>query len=194
MMIRRKAAALIARELRTKSKNPGNTLRVFVDTFCSEGMLSLQETQAKMAQHQIGLCGVCGAEHVFLSSAAEAALARGYDIVISPSPLQPERIAHLFIPECDLGIGIGKGDRYIHLDKIVYHQSDAECSELIRETDSMRLALLSKARKELALARHDHDNLEEAVNPYVDFQGVYEEAEAFAEKLLKNALPESTSV
>ena len=193
-IIRHKAAALISRELRTKRRNPGKTLRVFVDAFCCEGMLSLHETQANMAQHQIGLCGICGAEHVFLSSAAEAALARGYDIVISPSPLQPERIAHLFIPECDLGIGIGKGDRYIHLDKIVYHQSDAEYSELIRETDSMRLALLSRGRKELALARHDHDNLEEAVNPYVDFPGVYEDAEAFAENLLNNALPESTAV
>ena len=193
-IIRRKAAALIARELRTKGRNPQKPMRVFVDAFCCEGMLTLHETQAKMAQHQIGLCGICGAEHVFLSSAAEAALARGYEIVISPSPLQPERIAHLFIPECDLGIGIGKGDRYIHLDKIVYNQADAEFSELVRETDSMRTALLSKAHKELALARHDHDNLEKAVNPYVDFSGVYEEAEAFAGKLLNDAPPESMSV
>lgn len=193
-IIRRKAAALIARELRAKGRNPGKTLRVFIDAFCCEGMLSLHDTQAKIARHQIGLFGVCGAEHVFLSSAAEAALARGYDIVISPSPLQPDRIAHLFIPECDLGIGIGKGDRYIHLDKIVHHQADAEFSARIRDTDSMRLSLLSRAQKELALARQKHDNLEEAVNPYVDFSSVYEEAEAFAEKLLNNASPESASL
>lgn len=188
--IRQKAAALIARETHTKSRKSGKVLRIFTDAFTGEGLLSLQETQINLARHMIGLRGVCGAENAFLSSAAETALARGNDVILSLSPLKPDRIAHLFIPEFELGIGVGKGDRYIHLDKIVYHHAGKEYSALIRETDSLRLALLARARKELALARHHHDRLEEAVNPYVDFSGVYEAAETFGKQLLADPFTE----
>ena len=185
-IIRRKASALIARELRTKSKKPGRALRIFTDAFTGEGMLSLRETQASLAGYRIGLQGICGGEHAFLSAASEAALVRGWDVIQALSPTQPERIAHLFIPEQGLGIGVGDGDRHIHLDRIVYQQTDREETVRIRETEAMRLALLSRARKELSLARHHHDLLESAVNAYVDFTGVYESASLFADELLNH--------
>lgn len=190
--IRRKAAALISRELRSKNRKPGKFLSFFTEAFTGEGMYSLREAKGIPAGHQIGLNGVCGAEHAFLSTAAEAAIARGYDVLLSLSPLQPKRISHLFVPDTGFAIGMGKGDRTIHLDRIVFQHSDREYLTLIRETDSLRLALLSRARKELALAKHHHDRLEEAVNPYVDFPGVYQAAEAFAADLLEKGSAGST--
>ena len=188
-VIRRKASALVARELHVKSRTPGRIRRIFTDSFTGEGIVSLPETQTALGEMHIGLRGICGGEHAFLSAAADAALSRGWDVVLSPSPLQPERLCQLFIPEQGLGIGLGESSRYIHLDKIVYRIAGKEDVARIRDTESMRLALLARARKELALARHHHDQLEEAVNPYVDFSGVYEAANAFADALLKNARP-----
>ena len=98
-IIRRKASSLIARELRSKSRNPGRVRRVFTNAFTGEGMISLPETQAALAQRRIGLHGICGGEHAYLSAATECAIARGWDVVVSPSPLQPDLIAHLYIPE-----------------------------------------------------------------------------------------------
>ena len=186
-VIRRRAAALIGRELRTKSRTPGKTRRVFTDAFTGEGMVSLPETKAVLVQRQIGIRGICGAEHVFLAAAADAAVSKGWDAVLAPSPLQPNKLAHLFVPENGLGIGVGEGDRYIHLDNLIYRMAGKEEAARIRDTESMRLALLTKGRKELALARFHHDRLEAAVNPYVDFAGVQEAAKAFAEKMLKTA-------
>lgn len=186
-VIRRKAVSLITRELRLKSKTPGRRRRFFADAFTCEGMVALSDTHAALAEQRIGLQGICGCEHAFLSAAAEAALARGWDVVQCPSPLRLDRLSHLFIPECGLGICTGSGDRYIHLDKIVYHSADREESARIREAESMRLALLARARKELALAKLHHDLLEKSVNPYVDFSAVYESAEAFADDLLRAA-------
>ncbi len=181
-IIRRKASSLIARELRSKSRNPGKVRRVFTNAFTGEGMISLPETQAALAQRRIGLHGICGGEHAYLSAATECAIARGWDVVVSPSPLQPDLIAHLYIPECGLGIGVGEGDRHIHLDTLVYRMADHEETARIRDTESMRLALLTKAMKELAQAKRQHDRLEESVNPYVDFSCVQAAAEAFADE------------
>ena len=189
--IRRKAKALMARELRVKEQKPGRVLQMFTDAFTSEGLISLPETDAALARQRIGLRGICGAEHIFLQAAAEAALARGWELILCPSPLQPDKPSRLYIPERGLGIGVGEGDRYIHLDRLIYRASDREEASRIREAESMRLALLSKAQKELLLARHHHDRLEEAVNPFVDFSGVYEAAEAFAENLLKTCSPQT---
>ncbi len=189
--VRRKAVSLIARELHAKTSKTGRVLKIFTDAFTGNGMLSMEETCRELASRRIGLRGICGGEHIFLSSAAEAAHARGWDTVLALSPLDPQRIAHLFIPEIGLMIGSGEGDRYIHLDRIVYQKTGRDEAARIRDSESMRLALLSRARKELALARHHHDILEQAVNPYVDFAGVHEAAETFAAGLLENVSPET---
>ena len=186
--IRKKAVSLITRELHVKSRKAGGSQRIFTDAFTGEGMLSLSARESEPAKRRISLRGICGSEHVFLASAAETAAARGWDIVLALSPLDPRKIAHLYIPENDLILGIGEGNRCIHLDKVIYRQAGREESMRIRETESMRLALLSRARKELELAHHHHDLLEEAVNPYVDFSGVYELAESFAADLLKGTV------
>ena len=193
-IIRRKASALITRELRVKSKTPGRITRVFLDAFTGNGMLSLADTKEKLAEHRIGLHGVCGIEHAFLSAAADAALSRGWDVVLALSPLQPGSIAQLFIPERGFGIGVGEGERYIHLDKIIYQQTGRDESATIRDTESMRNALLTRAKKELALARYHHDRLEEAVNPYVDFTEVYKAANSFADRLLLETAAGEASV
>ncbi len=185
--LRRKAVSLISRELRKQSRNGRIIGRYFTDAFTGEGLISLSETRKAMAPRLISLQGICGAENCFLATAANAAAARGWDTVICPDPLQPERIAHLLIPEHGFGLSVGEGERRIHLDRLIYSAVGKEESARIRETEAMRLALLSKARKELQAAKFHHDRLEAAVNPYVDFSGVYTLAEDFAQKLLSGA-------
>ena len=185
--IRKKARSLIARELRKRGREPGTARRFFVDAFTGEGSMALSETWRALTSRTIGLQGVCGAESLFLAAAGEAAMERGWNVILCPDPLQPDRTARLLIPEQGLGIGIGPGDRRIHLDRLVYNAVDKEESAHIRDTEAMRLALLNKAKKELRLAKQHHDRLEAAVNPHVDFAGVYDFAERFASELLSQA-------
>ncbi len=182
--IRRKARSLIGRELRKKGREEGSVRRFFTDAFTGDGLLSLPDGRRTLAPRLISLQGICGAENCFLAEAAEAARIRGWDAVICPDPVSPDRIAHLLMPEIGFGLTAGDGDRTIHLDRFIYSAVDKEEAVRIRETEAMRLALLTKARKELQLAKYHHDRLEEAVNPYVDFAGVYAAAERFAQGLL----------
>ena len=182
--IRRKARALMSRELKKKCREPGSVQRIFTDAYTGEGLISLPDSRRALAPRLIALQGICGAAYCFLNAAAEAAASRGWDTVLCPDPLKPERIAHVLIPQQGLGLTTGSGDRTIHLDRLVYSAAGKEEAARIRETDAMRLALLGKARKELQLAKHHHDRLEEAVNPFVDFEGVYDAAESFARNLL----------
>ena len=182
--IRRKAQALIVRELHKKGRADGRVHRWFTDAYTGEGFVSLPDSRRALASRLIALQGICGAENSFLDSAAKTAVSRGWDTVICPDPLRPERISHILFPEQGLGLVTGEGDRTIHLDRIVYSTAGKEEAVRIRETEAMRLALLAKARKELQLAKYHHDRLEEAVNPFVDFSGVYSMAENFACSLL----------
>ncbi len=184
--IRKKARSLVARELRKKGREQGGFQRFFTDAFTGDGFISLPDGRRALAPRLIALQGICGAESCFLNEAAEMVKARGWDVVICPDPLSPERIAHLLIPEIGFGITTGDGDRTIHLDRIVYSAVGKEEAARIRDTEAMHLALLTKARKELQLAKYHHDRLEEAVNPYVDFSGVYAAAEQFAQNLLSD--------
>ena len=185
--IRRKAVSLITRELRRQNRKAHILYRMFTDAFTCDGVLSLPETRRAIAPRIISVHGICGADACFLNAAAEAALARGWDTILCPDPLNPEHIAHVLIPECGLGLSVGAGDRRIHLERYVYAAEDKEEAKQIRETEAMRTALLTRARSELLLAKQHHDRLEEAVNHSVDFNGVYAMAEDFAQKLLGGA-------
>ncbi len=182
--LRRKARSLVIREMRKKGRETGGVQRFFTDAFTGDGLMSLTDGRRALAPRLIALQGICGAESCFLAEAAEAAKTRGWDIVLCLDPLNPERIAHLLIPEIGFGITTGEGDRTIHLERIIYSAIGKEEAARIRETEAMRLALLTKARKELQLAKYHHDRLEETVNPYVNFDGVYTAAERFAKTLL----------
>ncbi len=185
--ILRRAKSLMTRELRRKSRERGRTQRIFTDAFTCQGIVSLGETRTALCPRQICLQGVCGAEGLFLAAAAETALERGWDVILSPDPIRPEKPAHLLIPEQGLCVGCGGGGRRIRLDRAVYAAAGREEAGRMREAEAMRRALLIKAERELGLARSSHDRLEEAVNPFVDFDAVLAEADALAEKLLRGA-------
>ena len=106
----------------------------------------------------------------------EEALRRGLSPVLCPDPLEPERIAHLLLPEAGLGLTSGEGDRRIRLDRLG-PEPPAEERAKRKEILRLRDALLSKALEELASAKKAHDALEAAAKPCIDFSGVTAEGD-----------------
>ncbi len=182
--IRRRASALAERNLKRRSgAGKGSVTRFFTDAFTCRGSLSLPETRRALAPRLISLPGGGIRGHLFLETLLTLALDRGYDAVVCPDPLAPERIAHLLLPEAGFGVTTGEGDRRIHLEKLGGFPAEGDKASR-RETGQLRRSLLRKARKELSLAKFDHDRLEEAVHPFVDFDAVEEAAGSLARRLL----------
>ena len=78
----------------------------------------------------------------------------------------------------------GEGDRRIHLEKLGDHYGTAD-GLAEKEAEGMKRSLLHKAKKELSLAKHDHDLLEAAVHPNVDFPAVEAAALEMADRILR---------
>ena len=186
--IRQRARSLIQRELRQKGRERGSITRWFSDAFSCLGSVSLTETRLSLCPRLITLTGGADAADIFLKEALETALGKGYDVTVNPSPLDPDVLSHVLIPEVGLGFTVGSGSRKLHLDKQLRAFSSAGWLSVRREASVQRDALLRKAQQELKLAKQEHDRLEAAVNPYVDFDAVG----ALAEDLIERELsPES---
>ncbi len=182
--VARRAEALAARTL-GRGRGEGRVLRCYTDAFTCRGLVSLTESRRALAPRLVALTGSREETDLFLQTFLRAAGERGREAVLCPDPLDERRIAHLLLPELGFGITTGEGDRRIHLEKLGPPPSEGEKAEA-RELDKLRSSLLALAQKELALAKEDHDRLEAAVAPHVDFSGVT----AYTEELISRVFGE----
>lgn len=182
--IRLRAQRLAAREFRRSETGQGRVTRFFTDAFTCAGTVTLPESRSALCSRLLSLSGAAGASALFLETLAEAALARNWDIVLCPDPLQPARPAHLLIPELDLGVVTSGGGRRLHLEKTVFAAMDPRDKAEYREASALRDALLAKAHEALQAAKASHDQLEAAVHPFIDFSGVTAFTERFTNQLI----------
>lgn len=168
--IRQRALAFARRHLRRLRGN-GSCRRVFLDAFTCRGFVSFPDNLGYPENQVLSLTGGPEKSDIFLRALLEAALAKGHRATLCPDPLQPRRIARLILPDAALTVSTGPGDRRIHLEKLGPQPEEREKREA-RERAKMRETLLDSAREELRRAKDDHDRLEAAVRPLIDFSGV----------------------
>ncbi len=168
--IRQRAQALGRRRLK-RLGGGGSCQRIFADAFTCRGLVSFPDTLRSPGSQLLSLTGGPERGDVFLRTLLETAMARGHRAILCPDPLQPGRIAHLILPDAQLTVSTGPGDRRIHLEKLGPAPGAQEKQEE-RERSLLRDALLAAAREELRRAKADHDRLEAAALPCIDFSGV----------------------
>lgn len=181
--IRHRADGVAERELKRAGHGTGSITRMFTDAFTCDGKISLDETRFTLCSRLISLDNGCGAAKYFLERIIPAAVSGGYDIIVCPSPLRPEQPMHLLIPELSLGFVSGRGGRRLHLDKTVTEASDSLLLEENKTVTAEYERLMRFARAELRAAKESHDRLEAAVNPFIDFDGVYSLADEYSRRL-----------
>ena len=179
--IRRRAEALAASTL-GRGHGKGGLLRCYTDAFTCRGRISLEESRRAIAPKLVALTGSPDRTDLFLQTYLQAARQRGREVILCPDPREDRRIAHLLLPELGFGLTTGTGDRRIHLEKLGDALSSEEKAEL-RKLEKLHAAILSAAQGELALAKADHDRLEETARPCIDFDGVTELTEKLIEKV-----------
>ncbi len=182
--ISRRAGGVINRELKKTGRRDGKATRFYADAFTCMGMISFTDTLTRQYKRLISLDNACGASDILLRPVAEASIARGYDIILCPSPFSSKDIWHLAIPELSLCFISARGGRRLHLDKMVYDCMAASDRQSFKETLALREQILAKALSELKAAKALHDRLEARVNPDVDFDGVRALAKTFAQNVL----------
>ncbi|MBR1660029.1 MAG: hypothetical protein IJ705_06910 [Oscillospiraceae bacterium] len=174
--VEKKAAALAARELPRKNTR-GELRKRYLSAFSCRGRLRLDGTLASAAERVIVADNALGLGHVFVEAFAEAALARGYDAVLCPDPLEPEKTEALLIGEARLALLAAErsdgpalpGLRHLRLDALADRETLAENRALLRFRRKESARLLDAAAGTLAGATELHDALEALYRPHVDF-------------------------
>ena len=115
----------------------------------------------------------------------------GYDVVACPSPMAPDRLEHLLIPQLSLAFLSsspahpypGKAYRRLLLDNAVSADLLRRSRPRLRFSQKITSALMDEAVDSLSQAKAMHDDLEALDHPYVNFELVDETALAIAAEL-----------
>ena len=197
-IIAKRTRGILSRELRSSGKAmAGKTNLRFLGALTGKGHVCLWDTVKALASRIYTLDNEFGLSHLMLKDIAETASSRGYETVLCPSPLCPEKLEHCIIPELSLAFVSITGDlpypgdsyRHIRLDAL---PDNSLLSGLKRHAALCRKcsdSLYSEAIRVLDFANTIRSDIESIYTPHVDFDKIYALAQIYTEKILpKSAL------
>ena len=177
--LRRRAESLAVREMRPLKKQ-GQVRRRFLSAWSCKGHITLTDTLSAVCERLILMDNALGFGSVALDLLAAKAAAQGYDAVVCPDPLEPEKLEALLLPEIRLGFLAAEDSaalpelpcRRLRLDALALRELPPETRAALRKRKKESSALLSAATETLAQAKTLHDALEAVYHPHVDFDGL----------------------
>lgn len=185
--VRIRARSAIIR--RHSSGGSGKVRRYFISCIGRGGRSVLEGTVSELCKQIYLLDDALGLAKFYISEAAEAAVRRGEDIILCPSPMLPDTCEALIIPGSGLGfisstLKINSPCcRHIHLDSIVPAERLAAHKPELRKRQSIISELTDTAVLYLKKAGEYHDLLEAEYKQYMDFAALDAYTDEFIKKL-----------
>jgi len=190
--VKKRTRGIISREIGKEKNGKGKVRLRFLSALTPQGYVTHFDTAKTLATRVYHLDNTLGLAHFMLEDLVEAAQKAGLDTILCPAPMHPARYEHLFIPA--LGLAFlssnkqvqyeGPSYRHIRLDAMVDPGRLKSQKTRLRFAKKVSALLLEEAVHILADAKRVHDEMEQLYNPHVDFDGVYDLAEAHLQELL----------
>ena len=186
----KKAAGIASRELFDTGR-PGRTVGRFLSAVSPDGYVTVFDTVSKLAERIYALEDSFGLGATLLEELKNRAVARGHTVYACYSPLLPDRIEHLILP--DLGLAYVTTNkrvplpfeptRRIRIDAMIAPDTLRFSKQKLRFGKNLLAGLIDEACNELAAANAIHNRLEALYNPAVDFDALLSRADALAARL-----------
>lgn len=188
----KRAKGILSREVKRSGQEPGLATQRFLDAITWKGILCNHDTADALCKRIYELNDTYGLAHSLLTHLAAGAMAAGYDALVCPSPMAPDRVEHLLIPALSLGFLSttpalpygGHPYRRIRIDAMADPELLRRNKSRLKFSRRVAAALTEEAVTSLAQAKAMHDQLEALYNPHVDFAGVYRTADEIITELL----------
>lgn len=189
----KRARGILAREIKKTGREPGHGRQRFLGGITCRGEICRFDTAQALCRRVYELSDSYGLAHELLTHLASGAVAAGYDVIVCPSPMFPERMEHLLIPALSLAFVSstsarpypGRPVRRVRMDAMLDQELLRRSRARLRFSRRVTAALLEEAVGALAQAKERHDTLEAAYHPWVDFARVEAEADEILAELLK---------
>ncbi len=190
--ISKKAKGIISREINKKGSG-GARKRRFLSSISSKGYTTLFNTATALADNIYVIDDNFGLGMFLLKPIADAAQDANFDVYLAYSPLCPDRLEHIIIPELRLAFitskkysaYTGEYKRRVRLDAMIDATLLREKKKKIAFSRKLISSTLNEAYSALNELKLLHDDIEALYNPYVDFDAIYESAIELADKLDK---------
>jgi hypothetical protein len=187
----RRFVGIAWRELRGSGAR-GRIDRAFLGGVTHKGELCRFDTVEALCPRRYVIADSYGLAAEALARMGEAAADAGYDVLLCPNPDRPREAMHLLIPALGLAFVTstarlpygGEAYRRLRVDAMAEAELPRAQKSRLRLLNRIERALRDEAAEALQRAKREHDALEAAYNPCVDFDGVYALARAEAERLL----------
>ncbi len=176
--VKKRARSTALRELGSSTcgsaVEPREKLR-FVRCISCRGELALIDDVKMLCKRIYLLDDRCGLADAYLAEMRSEARARGAETIRCLSPLCPEKLDALLLPEHGLGfvsassMEISEPWRHVRLDALVEPAALRVLRSELRRRDKLRSELTGEAVRWLSRAKEHHDELEHVYNPHVDF-------------------------
>ena len=183
----KRAHGILSREIpRQKGAQPGQIKQRFLGAVTHRGPLCLYDTALTQCGRVYELTDSCGLAHELLIRLLAGTAANGYNAVVCPDPMAPDRVAHLLIPQLGLAfltvsapLSLPEAPhRRIRLDTAADSEVLRHARPRLRFAKKVSAALVDEAVSSLAQAKAMHDDLEALYNPHVSFGLVDQTAQA----------------
>ena len=191
--LRRRANAILARELKGEGSGSGRVDIVFLGGLTHRGDICCFDTVEALCPRVYALCDSAGLGNELLQSAARTAREKHFDVIACLNPDRPREWQHLLIPERGLAFVTtnarmlyeGKPYRRLRLDAMAEERLTRAQKAKLRFIRRVETSLLEEAVRTLIDAANAHDTLEAAYRPCIDFSGVTALADEEIERLMK---------
>lgn len=188
----KRARGILSREAKKTGQQPGQAVQRFLGAISCQGPSCLFETADALCHRVYELRDNYGLGAGMLTTLAAGCMSAGYDVILCPSPLFPDRAEHLLVPDLSLAFVTstsalpypGKPYRRIRMDAMADTEQLRKYKSRLKFARKVQSALLDEGIGSLAQAKAEHDELEKLYNPHVDFEGVYAQAEEITKELL----------
>ena len=184
----RRVDAIVRREIRGKGAKRGRIDRAFLGGMTHQGELCRFDTVDALCPRVYALEDSYGLASAALERVAAAAADAGHDVLLCPNPDRPREAMHVLVPALGLAFVTaarlpypGEAYRRVRVDAMAELPRAARAK--LRLTGRIERSLRDEAVDALRRAKREHDALEAAYNPCVDFDGVYALAAAEAKRL-----------
>ena len=153
----------------------GATRHCFIDAFCGKGQISLLNTFDGWRIYTISVSEDDGS--AVLQKLSMQLEENAYGVFCAHSPLNTDMLRHIIIPSHKIIFTLERVPECACAAALSYAKDDDKLSRMYGE-------LMCCAEEMLALAKREHDALEEVYNPCVDFAGIHGEAQRHINTIL----------
>ena len=189
-----RANEILKRELRDSGHGTGQIIPRFLGAVTHQGQLTYYTTAFALCKRFYVIEDSFGLSYLMLNHILAGLTQSGYDVIACYSPMSPDRLEHLIIPELSLSFLSCPPERPCHkrpyrkirMDAMIDSDLIDQSKNRLRFSRKISAALIEDAVDCLTQAKTMHDELEALYNPHVNFAQVYHIADELSKTILNH--------